>query len=151
MARPEDERVESAPRRTRRRPVPVELAAVLALGVGAYQLFHGIEAVLENESSSQFAEGAVDAALGVLALGIAVAIFRLRHWGWVAFMTWALIGLTHQLLRHFFYNDPDYLSMALDTLVVFALTPLDVQLAFGIRAQPLVVLEHAERDSGELG
>jgi hypothetical protein len=148
MATSVDEGLESVPSRRRRRPVPVELAAVLALAVGAYHLFHGISAMLEHEGSSSVAEGAVDAALGVLTFGIAVAIFRVRHWGWVAFMTWALIGLTHQLLRHFFYNDPDYLSMALDTLVVFALTPLDVQLAFGIRPQPLVVLEHAERDSG---
>jgi hypothetical protein len=151
MTFPVGDGVESGPSRRRRRPVPVELAAVLALAVGAYQLFHGVSAMLENESSSRFAEGAVDAALGILALAIAVAIFRVRHWAWVAFMTWALVGLAHQLLRHFFYDDPDYFSMALDTVVVFALTPLDVQLAFGIRPQPLVLVEHEERDSGELG
>jgi hypothetical protein len=36
------------------------------------------------------------------------------------------IGLTHQLLRHFFYDHASYVNLALMTLVVFALTPLDV-------------------------
>ena len=51
-------------------------------------------------------------------------------------MTWAVIGLTHQLLRHFFYGDASYPMLAVDTLVVLALTPLDIQVAFGVRHRP---------------
>ena len=70
---------------------------------------------------------------GLLAIAIAVEALRMRRWAWVAFMAWALLGLVHQLLRHFFYDSADYLAMALDAVAVLVLTPLDVQIAFGVR------------------
>ena len=48
-------------------------------------------------------------------------------------MTWAAVGLTLQILRHFFYDNPSYAAMAISTFMVFALTPFDVQVAFGVR------------------
>jgi hypothetical protein len=86
----------------------------------------------------------------VLALAIGVGALRMRRWAWAAFMTWAVVGLTHQLLRHFFYNDPDYLAMALNTVAVLALTPLDVQIAFGVRRRRTIVLEGATRNRSDL-
>ena len=62
-------------------------------------------------------------------------------WAWASFMTWAVIGLTHQLLRHFFYTDANYVVMAVDAVTVIALTPLDIQIAFGVRHPPKLVLE----------
>ena len=106
--------------------------------------------LIDRESSSRVAEGALDLALGVLAIAIALAALRMRRWAWVAFMTWALLGLVHQLLRHFFYDDPDYVAMALDVLVVLVLTPLDVQIAFGVRPPRNVALEPASRHTSEL-
>ena len=146
--RPSEAGVEPSP--SRRRPVAVTFVGFLAVVVGLYHIGHGVSAVVTDDDASRVAEGALDLALGVLALAIAVAVLRLRKWAWVAFMTWALVGLTHQLLRRFFYGDPDYLAMALDAVVVLALTPLDVQLAFGVRPSARLALDHVERNPGEL-
>src|SRR6476620_6152346 len=117
----------------RKRPVAVTFVALLALIVGGYHVAHGVTVLVDGGDSSRLAEGALDVVLGVLAIAIGIAALRMRHWAWVAFMTWALVGLVHQLLRYFFYDNPDYLAMALDTAAVLVLTPLDVQIAFGVR------------------
>jgi hypothetical protein len=124
-----------------RRPLAVTLVAVLALAVGAYEIAHGVRVLVQGGSSSFLAEGAFDLVLGGLAIAIGVAALRMRRWSWVALMTWALVGLVHQLLRRFFYDNPDYLTMALNTVVVLVLTPLDVQIAFGARPPRNVTLE----------
>ena len=53
-----------------------------------------------------------------------------------------VFGLTHQLLRHFFYSDESYPMLAVDMVVVLALTPLDIQVAFGARSRPSLDLDH---------
>jgi len=133
------------------RPVAVTFVAFLALTVGVYHTVHAVIALVEGGGASTLAEGALDLALGLLAVVIGLAALRVRRWAWVAFMTWALIGLVHQLLRHFFYDHPDYPAMALDTLCVLVLTPLDVQIAFGVRPPPNVVLERATSNPREFG
>ena len=97
-----------AVKRARRRPVAVTLVGLLALGVGVYHAVDGILILTRGGSASKLSEGAVDLALGVLALAIGRGAFRMARWSWAAFMTWAVIGLTHQLLRHFFYTDANY-------------------------------------------
>jgi hypothetical protein len=124
--------------------------ALLGLVVGGYHVVHAIAVLIDRESSSRVAEGALDLALGVLAIAIALAALRMRRWAWVAFMTWALVGLVHQLLRHFFYDDPDYVAMALDVVAVLVLTPLDIQIAFGVRPPRNVALKPASRHTSEL-
>ena len=133
-----------------KRPLAVTFVALLALIVGGYHVAHGLAVLLDGGSSSRLAEGAFDVVLGALAIAIGVAALRIRRWAWVAVMTWALIGLVHQLLRHFFYDHPDYLAMALDTVAVLFLTPLDVQIAFGVRSPRNVSREPASRNPGEL-
>ena len=125
--------------------------AVLALIVGGYHVAHGVIVLVDGGDSSRLSEGAFDLLLGALAIAIGFAALRMRRWAWVAFMTWALVGLVHQLLRHFFYDHPDYLAMALDTAAVLVLTPLDVQIAFGVRPPRHVALERTSRNPGELG
>jgi hypothetical protein len=124
-----------------RRPVQVTAVAVLAFAVGAYEIGHGVRVVVRGGSASFLAEGALDIVLGGLAIAIGITALRMRRWSWVALMTWALVGLVHQLLRRFFYDNPDYLTMALNTVVVLVLTPLDVQIAFGARPPRNVALE----------
>jgi hypothetical protein len=118
----------------------VTFVALLAMIAGGYHVAHGVSVLVNGGDASRLAEGATDLALGVVVIVIGVAALRMRRWAWVAFMSWALIGLVHQLLRHFFYDDPDYLAMAIDTVVVFILTPLDVQVAFGVRPSRNVAL-----------
>jgi hypothetical protein len=129
-----------------KRPIAVTFVGVLALTVGSYHAADGLVVLVHGGDANKLTEGALDVALGVLAVAIAIGALRMRQWAWAAFMTWAVVGLTHQLLRHFFYGDPNYLAMALDTFAVLALTPLDVQIAFGARPPRNVVLSNATRN-----
>ena len=125
-----------------KRPIAVTLVGLLALVAGVYHLVGGGITVADGGDASKLAEGAFDIAFGVLALVIGRGAFRMARWSWAAFMTWAVIGLTHQLLRHFFYGDESYPMLAVDMVVVLALTPLDIQVAFGVRSRPSIDLEH---------
>ena len=129
------------PSRSAKRPIAVTFVAVLALVVGAYHVADGIDVLLGGGDASELARGAIDVALGILAIAIAVGAWRMRRWAWAAFMTWAVVSLLHQLLRHFFYTDPSFVAMALDIVAVLVLTPLDVQIAFGVRPPRNVVID----------
>jgi hypothetical protein len=140
----------SKPARSARRPTAVLFVALLGLALGGYHVAHAILVLIDREDSSTVAEGVLDLALGVLAIAISFAALRMRRWAWVAFMTWALVGLVHQLLRYFFYDHPDSVAMALDAFAVLVLTPLDVQIAFGVRPSRSVALEPSPTHPGEL-
>ena len=111
------------------------------LAAGALNLAEGVASIVDGGDASKLAEAATDLALGLLALAIARGTFRMAIWAWAAIMTWAAIGLTDELLRHFFYPDANYAVMAIDAAVVFILTPRDMQVAFGVRTPPTPVLE----------
>jgi len=115
-----------------KRPVSVTLVAALAAGVAIYSLVHGV-LVLRGGEDERLADGIFHLALGLGALAAAFGAFRLRPWAWAVFMTWAVIGLTHQILRYLFLEDPNYADMAINTFAVLALSPLEVQIAFGLR------------------
>ena len=128
-----------------KRPVSVTLVAVLALGLALYSLAYGVLAVRGGEED-RLADGILHIALGAGALVVAAGAFRLRPWGWAAFMTWAVIGLTHQILRYLFFEDPNFVDMAINTFAVLALSPLDVQIAFGLRHTENVQLARPTRN-----
>jgi hypothetical protein len=115
-----------------KRPVAVTLVALLAVGAAVYSVTQGVLDLREGDGD-RLAEGIFHLAMGAGVLVAAVGAFRLRPWGWALFMTWAVIGLTHQILRYLFFDDPDYLDMAVNTFIVLALSPLDVQIAFRLR------------------
>jgi hypothetical protein len=123
----------------------VTLVAVLAVGVGAYGLVYGVLAVRSGEED-RLADGIFHLALGFGALIAGAGAFRLRSWAWAAFMTWAVVGLTHQILRHLFLGDPNYADLAINTFAVLALSPLEVQIAFGIRHTENVQLARPTRN-----
>ena len=132
-------------RQGRKRPVSVTLVALLALAVAVYSLAYGVLAVRGGDED-RLVDGIFHLALGVGALAAAIGAFRMRRWGWAAFMTWAVIGLTHQILRYLFFEDPSYVDMAINTFAVLALSPLDVQIAFGVRHTRNVQLERPTRN-----
>jgi hypothetical protein len=115
-----------------KRPVAVTLVALLAVGVAAYSVVQGVLSV-QDGGGERLADGIFHLAMGAGVLVAAVGAFRLRPWGWALFMTWAVIGLTREILRYLFFDDPDYLDMAVNTFIVLALSPLDVQIAFRLR------------------
>ena len=58
----------------------------------------------------------------------------------------AVIGLTHQILRYLFFEDTNYVDMAINTFAVLALSPLEVQVAFGLRHTRNVQLARPTRN-----
>lgn len=111
----------------------------------AYSLPAGVLA-LEEGGDDRLADGIFHLAFGVGVLVAGVGAFRLRSWAWAAFMTWAVIGLTHQILRYLFFGDPSYADMAINTFAVLALSPLEVQVAFGLRHTRNVELTRQTRN-----
>jgi hypothetical protein len=134
-----------------RRPVAVTFVGVLALAVGIYHVVDGATDLSRGGDRSELIGAGIELGLGLVAIVIALGALRVRRWAWAAFMTWAAVGLTHQLIRHFFFEDANYLSMALDTVAVFALTPLDVQIAFRVRPPRNVQLDRPTRNPIDLG
>jgi hypothetical protein len=128
-----------------RRPASVTLVAVLALGVAAFSLAHGVLAVRSGEEH-RLADGIFHFVLGAGALVAGVGAFLLQGWAWAAFMTWAVVGLTHQILRVLFLGHPTYADMAINTFAVLALSPLEVQVAFGLRHTENVQLTRPTRN-----
>ena len=129
----------------RKRPVSVTLVALLAIAVSIYSLTVGVLAVQEG-SNERIADGVFHIGLAVGALAAAFGAFTMRSWGWAAFMIWAVVGLTNQILRYLFFEDPNYLSMAINTFAVLALSPADVQIAFGVRHTGNVKLTRPTRN-----
>ena len=131
--------------RRARRPVSVTLVAVLALGLAIYSVAYGVIAI-EDGDTERVADGIFHVVLGVAALAAAVGSFRLAAWGWTVLMTWAVVVLTHQIVRYLFLGDPNYVDMAASAFAVLALSPLDVQIAFGLRHTENVELGRPTRN-----
>lgn len=119
--------------------------AALAVAVAAYSLTVGVLA-LESGEDDRLVDGIFHVAFGAGTLAAGLGAFRLRSWAWAAFMTWAVIGLTHQILRYLFLGDPSYVDMAINTFAVLAMSPLEVQIAFGLRHTQNVHLARPTRN-----
>ena len=130
---------------TRRRPVSVTLVALLAAGFAVYSLVSAGVAI-ESREEDRIPEAVFNGVRGVGLLVAAVGSFRLRPWGWAVFMSWAVIGLTNEILRYLFFEDPNYADMAINTFAVLALSPLEVQIAFGLRHTRNVELNRPTRN-----
>jgi hypothetical protein len=70
-------------------------------------------------------------------VGIVVLIgfLRLQRWAWVVLMAWTAASLSITLINYF-YSRPNYLVMASDVIIAFALSQSDVQRIFKIRMDP---------------
>jgi hypothetical protein len=107
--------------------------AAAAVGVALYNLAYGVITIEGASDDERLIEGIFHVAFGLGTLVAAVGAFRLRSWAWIAFMSWAVVGLTLQIVRHFFFDDPNYAAMAINAFAVLAMSPLEVQIAFGLR------------------
>lgn len=128
-----------------KRPASVTLVAALAVAVAAYSLTVGVLAVGSGQDD-RLVDGIFHLAFGVGTLSAGLGAFLLHSWAWAAFMTWAVIGLTHQVLRYLFLGDPNYADMAINAFAVLALSPLEVQIAFGLRHTQNVELTRPTRN-----
>jgi hypothetical protein len=126
------------------RPVAVTIVVALAVLAGGYFIVDG--ALTLDDDTDKIVDGGLAIGLGLLALVIAAGAWKMKPWAWKLFMTIAVVGLTIQILRHFAFGDPRYARMALNAFIVFALTPRDVQVAFGIRPKRNVDLTQPTRN-----
>jgi hypothetical protein len=69
------------------------------------------------------------ALVGILVL---IGFLRLQRWSWVLLMAWAGFSLVISLVDYF-YSHPNYVIMASNVIIAFALNLPEVQRIFGIR------------------
>lgn len=145
--------MEKKPRQRRKRPLAVTIVAWTILVMFFVRLYQGVEpllltGVLENGITEPIFNGMwltdfgiamlTSAAYAVLSLTGIILLFgflRMKKWSWVVLMVWTGISLTITLFDYF-YSDANYIIMASDTIVAFALNQADVQRIFGIRTDP---------------
>jgi len=70
--------------------------------------------------------------LSLIGIVVLIGFLRLHRWAWVVLMAWTGISLTINLINYF-YSHPNYLVMASNTIIVFALNNADVLSIFRIR------------------
>ena len=130
------------------RPTAVTIVIALAVIAGVYLIVDGVLTLrdADRDNEGELFDGIWPVVQGLLSLAVAVGALRMRPWAWKLFMTLAVIGLTVQILRHFSFGDAKYGRMALNAFIVFALTPRDIQVAFGIRPPPNADLTQPTRN-----
>jgi hypothetical protein len=70
--------------------------------------------------------------LSLMGMVVLIGFLRLHRWAWVLLMAWTGISLGISLIDYF-YSHPNYLVMASNTIIAFALNQTDVQRIFRIR------------------
>lgn len=141
------------PRPGHKRPVAVTIVAwtiLVMFFVRLYQVFEPLflAGVFEHGLTQPLFRGGwfTDLGLAMLAsatyallslTGIVVlfGFLGMKKWSWVVLMVWTGISLTITLFDYF-YHQANYIIMASDTIVAFALSQADVQRIFGIRTDP---------------
>ena len=71
-----------------------------------------------------------------LAIGLVIVLIgflRMRRWSWVMLMTWVGISMVVGLVDYFYFEQPNYVIMASDVVIAFALSQADVARIFGVR------------------
>jgi hypothetical protein len=72
----------------------------------------------------------------MLAIGLVIVLIgflRMRRWSWVVLMSWVGISMVTGLVDYFYIGSPNYVIMASDVVIAFALSQVEVQRIFGIR------------------
>jgi uncharacterized membrane protein len=116
---------------TRKRPFGVTVIAVVqglnAIVVTVLLIVAGVST--QRDYSFGLFPGISSPIFGLIGLIIAVGLWRLRRWAWVATMVWTGINMAI-LLYGYSHGRPQYHSMLLSVITVFYLNSRDVQAAF---------------------
>ena len=135
---------------TKKRPIAVTIVAwgiVVLFLVRLYQVFEPLlrMRVLETGLTAPlilgfrwtllgravFTSGAY-LVLSLIGIVVLIGFLRLHRWSWVVLMAWTGASLTISLIDYF-YSRPNYLVMASNIIIAFALSQPDVQRIFRIK------------------
>ena len=92
-------------------------------------LFHGIQ---PTALGSIIITSGTYLFLSLAGMVVLIGFLRIHRWSWVMLMAWTCMSLATSLIAYF-YNHANYIVMASDTIIAFALSQADVQRVFGIR------------------
>ena len=141
-------------RRTKgkKRPIAVTVigtAIVVLFVVRLYQVFkplYEVGVLQGNMVGMPFftSQGLTDAGWALLdsifyfslAVGMVIVLIgfqRMRRWSWVVLISWVCISMVVGLVDYFYFGDPNYVIMASDVVITFALVQADVARIFGVR------------------
>jgi hypothetical protein len=71
--------------------------------------------------------------LSIAGVIVLVGFLRLKRWSWILLMAWTGASLIISLVDYF-YSRPNYIVMASNVIIAFALNMTEVQRIFGIRS-----------------
>ncbi len=134
----------------KKRPVAVSVIAVavaLLFLIRLYQVYqplfrqevftHGLTGPLFNgwrltSLGADLLSSITYLVLSLAGIVVLIGFLRLRRWSWLILMTWTGVSLAISLVDYF-YSHPNYVVMASNVVIAFALNITDVQRIFGIR------------------
>ncbi len=134
----------------KKRPIAVSVIAAAIVALFLIRLYQVIEPLIRNQVfingitgplfagfkwtalGSAILSSATYLVLSVAGIVVLIGFLRLRRWSWVLLMAWTGVSLTISLVDYF-YSHANYLVMASNVIIAFALNITDVQRIFGIR------------------
>jgi hypothetical protein len=135
-----------------KRPVAVTVTALVIVVLFFVRIYQAVKPLVEAETLQTafsipfFINGTLTAhgrmvfqslLFLVLAIGLIVvliAFLRMRRWSWVLMMAWVGFSMVVSLVDYFYFSEPNYVIMASDVIIAFALSQGDVQRIFRIRS-----------------
>jgi hypothetical protein len=149
------------PRRTKsskkKNPIAVTIIAMAIVVLFLIRLYQVFEPLLRNQVfingitvpllngwritplGLTFLSSAAYLVLSLAGIFVLIGFLRLRRWSWVLLMAWTGVSLVISLVDYF-YSRPNYLVMASNVIIAFALNITEVQRIFGIRSDDVPVL-----------
>ncbi len=139
---------------TRKQPIAVTVVAwgiVLLFLIRLYQVFEPLlrmqvfqngltEPLTSGLSLTPFGQEILTSAtyfiLSLIGIVVLIGFLRLHRWAWIVLMAWTGLSLTISLIDYF-YSHPNFLVMASNVIIAFALNQSDVQHIFRIRTAPI--------------
>ncbi len=134
----------------KKQPIAVTVIAVAIVVLFLVRLFQVFEPLIQqgvflNGFTGQLVNGwkltplgnaflssATYLVLSITGIVVLIGFLRLHRWSWVLLMVWTGISLTISLVDYF-YSHPNYIVMASNVIIAFALGIPEVQRIYGIR------------------
>jgi len=134
----------------KKRPIAVTVIAVAIVVLFLVRLYQVFEPLIRNDVfrngitspllagwkltplGNAILSSATYLVLSLAGIVVLVGFLRLHRWSWVLLMAWTGVSLIISLVDYF-YSNPNYLVMASNVIIAFALNITDVQRIYGIR------------------